>query len=378
MNHVEKGIHLPPMDFLRQNQEPIPLTRLRLPPGLRKGNEGMTKEQAREAWIRERKEAVGASDVPVILGSSSYTSSYALACEKLGLIEPDLEMTERQAFGHRMESVAFSCLIDEGVEGFEWNPHGIGIVHPRLPFNIVTPDRFLMFNKQTRFPNTTPLWIPVEIKNVDRYMAQEWTNAAIPQLYYEQIQDQMAATGACVALALAIIGGNEFRPYTIWRDEKTIAHIEANVENWWTMVKVNGELPPVDDSESTRKALGKINTEDPSAPPMAMTEEMAELAKTYNDMHDRANKFDDAKKKAEKAKALASNKLREAMGASNKATGFGLEVTWKGYSKAARDTEAEAKSHELQEHIRQVKRIQDELKTTTTVRSISVKEIKAK
>ena len=63
-------------------------------------------EDGSPEWHAARAELIGASDVPIILGLSTYKSAYTLWHEKAGLIQPkpvSPELQRKRDYGHYME-----------------------------------------------------------------------------------------------------------------------------------------------------------------------------------------------------------------------------------------------------------------------------------
>lgn len=378
---IRKGIHLPSVEWLMEHHKPFPRERMRLPPALRKDCEHLSPEEKQKLWVIERRKRLGASDKPIIMGTSKYMSSYALACDKRGLVEPDFEETEYQEFGHEMENVAASRLtkvMAGDIETKIWDPKSIGFIHPTMDFSIVTPDRFLMIGDGTKAaPHTSALWVPCEIKNVSEFAKGDWGTATIPDMYYDQVQDQMAALEAHVLIVAAIFGGNRMVPYTVYRDVKRIGLIEAESMRWWQMVMIDEILPEIDGSESTTEALKKrfLRGNKEVKP---LDDEARGLINEYLLQHRRADAFNKDEKAAKELKAKAGNALREWLADAWVAEDEGgKKVTWKATEKKTRDEEEEANDTELQEAIRFVKTRQESLKKEIVVRTLLVSDKKA-
>lgn len=61
----------------------------------------------RDEWLAWRRQGIGGSDVPGILGLSSWSSPFSVWADKMGLL-PEREETDRQRVGRAMESVIAS------------------------------------------------------------------------------------------------------------------------------------------------------------------------------------------------------------------------------------------------------------------------------
>lgn len=369
---VKKGLHLPSLEWLLERQSAFDPKRMRSSPWNRIECADMDEAAKRKLWVEERIKTIGASDVPIIMGTSTYSSPYALACLKMGLVEPDHEETENQAFGHKMEKIAVECLL-ENVKGEVWDPQSRGFVHASMPFNVATPDRFLVFGESLAAAGGAR--IPIEIKNVGEYMKDGWGAFTVPDQYYDQVQDQMAATDSHVAILLAIVGGNKFWPYTIFRDEYRIALIERTVTAFWENCQA-GILPEPDESEATADAL-KSRFAQSTGSKKVLTPAAIARVQAYLKAHERIEVFKNAAKAMEERKGQAANWLREFMGDAAEAKSGNLEVTWKNGKRKTRDEKAEAENEELQAAIATAKRLQESMKVEVPTRTLLVKEKKA-
>jgi putative phage-type endonuclease len=61
----------------------------------------------------QRKLGIGGSDMPVILGLSSYKTPFQLFLEKTGILSTDEEMTEAQEWGNRLEGIVRDKFADK-------------------------------------------------------------------------------------------------------------------------------------------------------------------------------------------------------------------------------------------------------------------------
>ena len=381
MRHlVERGIHLPTKEelqactMLMHGSE-----RIALPPALR--DRTLSPEEARKLWVAERRFSMGASDAPIVMGTSHYKSEFTLACEKMGLVEADSEETEYQIFGHLMEKIAIERMEMIYSGGLVKDYLGIGIRHNLFPWNVVTPDRYLILQEGLELGlkhiTNNPFWIPIEIKNVSEWNRDSWGRFEIPAMYYDQVQDQLEATGRPCSIVLAILGGNRMQEYTVWRDTQRGAQIVSAMDYFWQNCQ-NGIRPPVDGSESTAKTLGLLHPAGQPSVDREMTPEMARIARDFLRAHARAKKADEIKKLAESKKNLAANMLREQMGATTSAVGEGVKVTWNSQETKVIDAEGVKADEELARAIAVVERLKSRHVSKKEIRVLRVTEPKPK
>lgn len=190
-------------------------------------------------WLAARKVTIGSSDIPIIVGESTYKSAHTLAAEKLGIVEPvvDAETQERFDIGHIMQP-ALLAIYERKAGRKVRAAHGWR-THPQIPWATASLD------------GTAPTRRVVEAK---------WTNAAkwrsgerVPGDVQAQVQWQMFVLGWDVADVVALTGGIP-RIEEVGRDDAMIDNLLYFAREFYGYLE-RGELPPVDGSESTRQTL---------------------------------------------------------------------------------------------------------------------------
>jgi len=191
----------------------------------------------------KRKNGLGASDTPIIMGYSTFKTPYELYLEKTGLVSnEDDEITEQQYWGNALEPAILKRFSEEND------------LHVTLPDTIYHPDYPFIFANLDG-------WVAaenavVEVKCANSFMRKEWDFAAndgIPQVYLIQIAKQVAVTNADKGYCAVLIGGNEYRQFVYKRDlelEKII--IEAD-KQFWHCVQNKIEPDPINTSDCRLK-----------------------------------------------------------------------------------------------------------------------------
>lgn len=211
----------------------------------------MDSEQ-RQAWLEERRRAIGASDAPAVLGVSPWSSPLAVWADKLGITVDDFDdaQLERMEWGHILEPVII--LEYERRRGIRVTRHDQTEVirHPRdgVPM-ACTPDAY---DADGRL---------VQIKCVDRWTADRWDDG-VPLYVEVQEQAEMACTGIKEATVVALIGGNEMRYYDLERNDAFIASLEDKLTLWWRQYVVDRVEPPADGSDSSLRMLERLHPDD--------------------------------------------------------------------------------------------------------------------
>lgn len=196
----------------------------------------------------KRRDGIGASDSPIIMGYSSYKTPYQLYLEKTGLLLDDEELTEQQYWGNALEPLIIRRFSEENNVKVEFPDT---VYHPEYPFIFANLDG----------------WIPsenavIEAKSANSYQRKEWDMAltdGIPLVYLIQIAKQCAITNASRGYCAVLIGGMEYKQFVYERDAE-LEHIiiESDKEFWHC---VQNKIPP--DPISTSDCRLKYPTPSP-------------------------------------------------------------------------------------------------------------------
>ena len=154
-------------------------------------------EQGTQEWLDFRKNKIGASDAPCIMGVG-YHTPYKLWQTKLGMTE--IKQNQAMARGHELEPVIrneFELMMGVNVE-----PEMI--INPEVSWMIASLDGL---NREEK--------IAVEIKNNNKEYHEMAKDSKIPARHYPQLQHQIAC--------LDHLGIHEVHYYSHWNGE--YAHV---------------------------------------------------------------------------------------------------------------------------------------------------------
>lgn len=180
-----------------------------------------------------RRNSIGGSDMPIILGLSNYKTPYQLYLEKKGLITEVQEETPVQYWGNQLEGVLrteFSKRNNVSVI----EPKDT-IEHPLYPF--------LKGNLDGLIPEWKAVW---EGKTSSAYMAQTWGEPGsdiIPLQYLVQLAFYCAVINYNKAHLSVLIGGNDYREFTYIRDMELENRIIDAACKFWSALQ-NDKPPP--------------------------------------------------------------------------------------------------------------------------------------
>lgn len=179
----------------------------------------------------DRKLGVGGSDIPIIMGLSTYKTPYQLYLEKIGEVENKEEPNEYQYWGNQLESIIrdeFAKRNNVAVETPDT------LIHPFFDFLRANIDGFI--------PSLNAV---LEVKCSSSYMSNLWGedgSDVIPMQYLVQIAHYCVVTNADCAYIAVLIGGNDYREFKYTRDKQLEDHVIKAAENFWHCVQT--KTPP--------------------------------------------------------------------------------------------------------------------------------------
>jgi putative phage-type endonuclease len=198
----------------------------------------------REHWLDLRRQGIGGSDAPAILGLVAWASPASIQADKWGLSdEPD--EAEVMRWGRRLEEAIRRGLADD--ERWDLEPFGLLLRSRARPWQLCTPDA----------RRADGLF--VQIKNTVK--AEDWRDQ-VPEAVYVQCQHEMAVTGHARCIAAALILGNRLRWAYVERDQAFIEDVLLPAEEAFWKATLASEPVAADGSEHTRRAYERLWPQD--------------------------------------------------------------------------------------------------------------------
>lgn len=193
----------------------------------------LTKEKFdRAAWLEERRNAIGASDVAAILGLNPWCSAWDVWASKRGIVE-DWEGSEATDLGNKFERV----VLDVAEKDLGELRRNVRIKHPSLPV-AATLDAQVVSSTEPVEGKTTGLVGPVY---------GEWGDKGsdvVPETYLVQAHTQLLCVpSASVCHVYALIGGRGVVPYAVPRSDSTCEMLGNILSDWWHKHVINGVEP---------------------------------------------------------------------------------------------------------------------------------------
>jgi putative phage-type endonuclease len=201
---------------------------------------GLTPEQ-----LAQRKLGVGASDVPAILGLDPYRSALDVFLDKTGQAVPFPE-NRFTRWGHRLEGVIADEYADRHpVVRLEQG----GTIVGDEPWMLATPDRLV--------------WTPavdwgLECKSRGTYARDDWGEDGsdeVPHAVAAQCHWGMIVTHHARWDVAVLIGGNDYREYTLLADADIHASLIAAVRKFWFEFVQANVHPPFIGAEGEARFL---------------------------------------------------------------------------------------------------------------------------
>jgi putative phage-type endonuclease len=208
-------------------------------------------EDGSPEWHEARAGHIGASDVPIILGLSSYKSAYTLWHEKAGLIEPQpvsKEMQRKRDYGHYMEPFVTDLFRAEHPD-MDIYPTGTWRNRER-PWQGCNPDRLV---RPAGADIATTL---AQIKTAN--FATDWEDQ-LPESYVAQVRWELDTFGFDHGYLIVYFNvSGDYREYRIEPDMFVDDTVRLRVRAFADSITA-GEPPEIDDSLDTYKTIRRLN-----------------------------------------------------------------------------------------------------------------------
>lgn len=201
--------------------------------------------QGTDAWRAARNAGIGSSDAPVVAGEKG--SIVALWGEKTGLVprpEPDAELAERFAWGHRMEPLVADAYSER--TGRPVKRAARLLRHADVEYALASLDRVSAVKGERRV-------IEIKVSELDA----KWSAGELPGDVKAQVQHQLWVTGYDVADVAVLTRYWNLRIFTEERDEAYIDDLAYLERDLWGYVE-RREPPPVDGSETAQHVLSRL------------------------------------------------------------------------------------------------------------------------
>jgi putative phage-type endonuclease len=192
----------------------------------------------RDRWLAERRNGIGSSDVPAILGVQDYSSPLHVWHDKNGTLTDDAG-----------EPAYWGNVLEEPVAR-DWARRNRSVIEPigltardGAEWMRCTLDRHVI---ECPLPETRREICALEVKTRSAFKSAQW-HAGCPDDVLAQILWQLAVTGYGHMHYAVLIGGNDYRQGVVRAADypQLMADVVAACERFWLDHVVAG-VPPVD------------------------------------------------------------------------------------------------------------------------------------
>ena len=213
--------------------------------------------QPRIDWLKGRQTGIGGSEIAAIVGLNQYRTPMQVWESKVNPVQ-DEETSQPAYWGTVLEDVVakeYALRTGNKVQRLTKQMR-----HPDFDFAIANIDRAVInpdISGNVRWKDgklTTDRIL--ECKTANGFMAKQWGEAgtdSVPDAYLIQCQWYMGVTGASVCDLAVLIGGQDFRIYTILRDDDLINDLLIQGAAFWELVQSRTEPDPVNYPEAVKK-----------------------------------------------------------------------------------------------------------------------------
>lgn len=276
-------------------------------------------EMSREEWLAERRKGIGGSDVAAILGLNPWKSAAGVYLEKTGEVIPEDLTSERIRVGHDLEDYVARRFAE--ATGKKVRRNNFMLYHDEYDFIFADIDREVVGENAI-----------LECKTTNSYAKKDWQSE--PPLHYQmQCQHYMLVTGADRCYIAVLIGNEEFKWFTIERDEETMqALLKLEIEFWNNNV-LAGVCPDPDGSVAYDDLLKKRYPYDDGGI-IAFNDKYEDILQQYLDVCD---ELDSIEKRHKTLQQMIKDEMGEASKAYSKTD---VVITWKTQSRTTLDTKA--------------------------------------
>lgn len=205
----------------------------------------------RNDWLAWRREGIGASDVPGILGLSRWASPWSIWCEKSGLLPLDDTDDDYRKFGRYAERMVAPWFTDE--TGLYVVGEQTRCTHREHPWRRCTVDGFVAESVADAVIDMDAVLGLIQIKTTGP--GRRWDE--LPPDMQAQGQYELHVTDLERSW-FPILHGRRLEIYELERDDEDIAVIVEQVDRFWHEHVVAGVAPELDGHDATLAALAVL------------------------------------------------------------------------------------------------------------------------
>lgn len=209
---------------------------------------GISKSET-EGFQFQRRLGIGGTDVAPILGISPYRTPHDVWQEKTGRITPpDLSKNDHVHFGSELEETVAREYTRR--TGFKVQKRNKPIIHKTMPWLRANIDRHIVGAKKGLECKTADKWASRESWGEGNIYVEEDGSVKcyeecdeVPDQYMLQELHYMVVCNKKAWDLAVLIGGNDFRIYTMRWDQPLVDVVTRKLQNFW-FDHVIADVPP--------------------------------------------------------------------------------------------------------------------------------------
>lgn len=217
------------------------------------------KGKSRSDWLKLRRQGIGGSDVAAILGLSKWRTALDVWQDKTATAPADdIEPSQAAHFGTVLEETVAQEFARR--TGFRIKAAPGMLQTDGRPWECANVDR-LIYNQGDTLPvavleckttRTADGWGPSQEEEI--VAGGDPEGHEIPVYYETQVQWYLGITGLPIAYVAVLIAGQDFRIYSVPRNDEVIETLRERMEDFWK-AHVIGKVPPEAATPSDVRAL---------------------------------------------------------------------------------------------------------------------------
>lgn len=218
-----------------------------------------TQNLTRAQWLELRRQGIGGSDVAAILGLSKWRTPLEVWQDKTATAPvEDREPSQAAHFGTVLEETVAQEFARR--TGFRIKAAPGMLQTDGRPWECANVDR-LIYNQGDTLPvavleckttRTADGWGPSQEEEI--VAGGDPEGHEIPVYYETQVQWYLGITGLPIAYVAVLIAGQDFRIYSVPRNDEVIETLRERMEDFWK-AHVIGKVPPEAATPSDVRAL---------------------------------------------------------------------------------------------------------------------------
>lgn len=198
----------------------------------------------RDIWLNARRRGIGSSDLPAVMNLSGFKTPLHVYHDKRGRLPHDDDWSEAAHFG----------VLFEDPLARDWARRNRTVVEPvglianeTQPWQMCTLDRLCT---ECPLDRSVRSLCALEVKTRNAFVANLWRQGP-PDDVLAQVLWQILVTGLDHIHVVCLIGGQDYRQYTVRRDEhiKLVAYLASEAGRLWHDHIVPGRAPAVTGQE---------------------------------------------------------------------------------------------------------------------------------